>query len=84
MSRRVVFTVGWCDRRVNGPGMMRCWSVRYVAVLLRVVRATVSGSGVWPDVLAWGYGCGRERVARLMRQETLQASATPAKGPFAP
>ena len=47
MSRRVVFTVGWCDRRVNGPGMMRCWYARFVAVLLRVVRATVSG------------GCGR-------------------------
>ena len=72
MSRRVVFTVGWCDRRVNGPGMMRCWSARFVVVLLRVGRATVSRR-VWPDVLAWGYGCGRERVARLMQQEKLQA-----------
>ena len=32
MSRRVVFTVGWCGRRVNGPGMMRCWYARFVVV----------------------------------------------------
>ena len=52
MSRRVVFTVGGCDRRVNGPGMMRCWYAR---------RRSFAESGesygvrrVWPDVLAWG------------------------------
>jgi len=28
---------------------------------------------VWPDLLGWGYTCGRERVARLMRQEGLRA-----------
>ena len=28
---------------------------------------------VWPDLLAWGYACGRERVACLMRQEGLRA-----------
>ena len=51
--------------------MMWCWYARFVVVLLRVVRATVSGGcgrmcclGVWVR---------RERVARLMRQETLQA-----------
>ncbi len=28
---------------------------------------------IWPDLLAWGYDVGRERVARLMRQEGIQA-----------
>ena len=49
-------------------------------VLLRQVRRSFRESGdtygvrrVWPDLLAWGYVCGRERVARLMRQERLQA-----------
>ena len=53
---------------------------RYDEVLVRQIRRSFAESGesygvrrVWPDVLAWGYGCGRERVARLMRQETLQA-----------
>jgi len=49
-------------------------------VLVRQVRRSFTDSGdtygvrrVWPDLLAWGYRCGRERVARLMRQERLQA-----------
>ena len=53
---------------------------RYDEVLVRQIRRSFAESGesygvrrVWPDVLAWGYGCGRERVARLMRQEKLQA-----------
>ena len=52
---------------------------RYDEVLVRQIRRSFAESGesygvrrVWPDVLAWGYGC-RERVARLMRQEKLQA-----------
>jgi putative transposase len=28
---------------------------------------------VWPDLLAWGFDVGRERVARLMRREKLTA-----------
>ena len=53
---------------------------RYDEVLVRQIRRSFAESGesygvrrVWPDVLAWGSGCGRERVARLMRQEKLQA-----------
>ena len=50
---------------------------RYDEVLVRQIRRSFAESGesygVRPDVLAWGYGCGRERVARLMRQEKLQA-----------
>ena len=53
---------------------------RYDEVLVRQICRSFAESGesygvrrVWPDVLAWGYGCGRERVARLMRQEKLQA-----------
>ena len=49
-------------------------------VLVRQVRRSFFESGetygvrrVWPDLLAWGYPCGRERVARLMRQERLFA-----------
>ena len=64
-------------------------TVRYDEVLVRQIRRSFAESGesygvrrVWPDVLAWGYGCGRERVARLMRQEKLQARPPPA--PFAP
>ena len=72
MSRRVVF-YSWLVR----PPSQRS---RYDEVLVRQIRRSFAESGesygvrrVWPDVLAWGYGCGRERVARLMRQETLQA-----------
>ena len=72
MSRRVVFTVGL----VRPPSQRS----RYDEVLVRQIRRSFAESGesygvrrVWPDVLAWGYGCGRERVARLMRQEKLQA-----------
>ena len=53
---------------------------RYDEVLVRQIRRSFAESGesygvrrVWPDVLAWGYGCGRERVVRLMQQEKLQA-----------
>jgi len=49
-------------------------------VLVRHIRRSFHASGdtygvrrVWRDVLAWGYVSGRERVARLMRQERLQA-----------
>ena len=49
-------------------------------VLTRQVHRSFTESGetygvrrVWPDLLAWGYMCGRERVARLMRQAALQA-----------
>lgn len=49
-------------------------------VLVRQIRRSFTDSGdtygvrrVWPDLLAWGYDVGRERVARLMRQEGLQA-----------
>ncbi len=53
---------------------------RYDEVLVRQIRRSFSESGdtygvrrVWPDLLSWDYPCGRERVARLMRQERLQA-----------
>ena len=53
---------------------------RYDEVLVHQIRRSFAESGesygvkrVWPDELAWGYGCGRERVARLLRQEILQA-----------
>ena len=49
-------------------------------ILVRQVRRSFLESGetygvrrVWPDLVAWGYLCGRERVARLMRQERLRA-----------
>ncbi len=49
-------------------------------VLVRQIHRSFNESGetygvrrVWPDLLAWGYPTGRERVARLMRQERLQA-----------
>ena len=49
-------------------------------LLLRQVRRSFAESGetygvrrVWPDVLACGYRCGRERVRRLMRQAAMQA-----------
>lgn len=49
-------------------------------VLVRQIHRSFSESDetygvrrVWPDLLAWGYAIGRERVARLMRQERLQA-----------
>ena len=49
-------------------------------VLIRQIRRSFTDSGdtcgvrrVWPDLLAWGYDVGRERVARLMRQQALQA-----------
>jgi len=48
--------------------------------VVRQIRRGFAASGqtygvrrVWPDVLAWGYACGRERVARLMRCERSQA-----------
>ena len=55
-------------------------------VLIRQIRRSFTDSGdtygvrrVWPDLLAWGYDVGRERVAcllrqaRLMRQQALKA-----------
>ena len=49
-------------------------------VLVRHIHRSFGESGetygvrrVWPDLLAWGYHCGRNRVARLMRQAGLQA-----------
>jgi putative transposase len=49
-------------------------------VLVRHIHRSFAESGhtygvrrVWPDVLVWGYPCGRERGARLMRREGLQA-----------
>ena len=48
-------------------------------MLIRQIRRSFTDSGatygvrrVWPDLLAWGYDVGRERVARLMRQEALK------------
>ena len=76
---------GFYSRLMRSPSQRS----RYDEVLVRQIRRSFAESGesygvrrVWPDVLAWGYGCGRERVARLMRQETLQARPHPA--PFAP
>ena len=34
---------------------------------------TYGSPRVWRDLHAWGYRCGRHRVARLMRAEGLQA-----------
>lgn len=49
-------------------------------VLTRQIRRSFTESGetygvrrVWPDLLSWGYPCGRERVARLMRLCALKA-----------
>lgn len=49
-------------------------------VLIRQIRRSFTDSGdtygvrrVWPDLLAWGYDVGRERVARLMRPQALKA-----------
>lgn len=49
-------------------------------LLVRQIRRSFAESGdtygvrrVWPDLLGWGYGIGRERVARLMRAEGLRA-----------
>jgi len=49
-------------------------------VLVRQIQRSFSESDetygvrrVWPDLLAWGYDVGRERVARLMRREKLSA-----------
>jgi len=49
-------------------------------LLVRQIQRSFVESGhtygvrrVWPDLLAWGYPCGRERVARLMRREGLLA-----------
>jgi len=49
-------------------------------ILVRQIWRSFAESGdtygvrrIWPDLLAWGYEVGRERVARLMRQEGIQA-----------
>lgn len=49
-------------------------------ILVRQIRRSFTDSGdtygvrrVWPDLLSWGFSAGRERIARLMRQEGLQA-----------
>ncbi len=49
-------------------------------VLVKQIRRSFSESDetygvrrVWPDLLAWGFAVGRERVARLMRREGIQA-----------
>ncbi len=71
MSRQV--DTSWLNR----PPSQRS---REDEVLVRQIHRSFSESGdtygvrrVWPDLLVWGYRCGRERVARLMRQESLQA-----------
>jgi len=50
------------------------------AVLVRQIHRSFTESDhtygvrrIWPDLLAWGYSCGRERVARLIRREGLHA-----------
>jgi len=49
-------------------------------VLTRQIQRSFSESDetygvrrVWPDLVGWGYSCGRERVARLMGQAGLHA-----------
>ena len=58
----------------------RCRRAREDEVLVHQIRRSFTESDqtygvrrVWPDLLAWGYDVGRERVARLMRQEGIQA-----------
>ena len=57
-------------------------------VLIRQIRGSFTDSGdtygvrrVWPALLAWGYDVGRERVARLMRQQALKARPPKRKRP---
>jgi len=57
-------------------------------VLVSQIRRSFAESGetygvrrIWPDLLAWGYEVGRERVARLVRRENLQARPLRRKRP---
>ena len=64
---------GWLNRP---PSARAC----YDAELLKKIHLSFEESDrtygvrrVWPDLKAWGYACGRERVARLMRCACLVA-----------
>lgn len=62
--------------------------VREDEVLVRQIHRSFAESDetygvrrIWPDLLAWGYDVGRERTARLMRQEGIQARPPKRKQP---
>ena len=87
-KHRGIWPLRWmCEVLDASPSGFYSWLMRppsqrsrYDEVLVRQIRRSFAESGesygvrrVWPDMLAWGYGCGRERVARLMQQAKLQA-----------
>jgi putative transposase len=87
-KHRGIWPVTWmCEVLDVSPSGFYAWMVRpasvrarYDAQLLTKIRLSFEESDrtygvrrVWPDLKAWGYGCGRERVARLMRQAALVA-----------
>ena len=72
---------GWLKR----PPSARA---RYDTELTKQIHLSFTESGgtygvrrVWPDLLAWGYECGRERVSRLMRCAGLEARPRRTRAP---
>lgn len=87
-KHRGIWPLRWmCEELDVSPRGFYSWlerppsrRARYDAELLKQIHLSFRQSDrtygvrrVWPDLLGWGYRCGRERVARLMRQARLQA-----------
>lgn len=68
------------------PESSRSQANRHLVVQIRTSFEqsdhTYGSPRVWRDLHAWGYACGRHRVARLMRAEGLQGRRKHRRLPF--
>jgi putative transposase len=62
----------WLNRSPSKRSRDDEWLVKQIHRSFTESGETYGVRRVWPDLLAWGYPCGRERVARLMRRAGLK------------
>jgi transposase InsO family protein len=63
----------WCQRPVCARRQQAEALREQIRTIHRASRGTYGSPRVWHDLRAQGHGCGRHRVARLMRKDGLRA-----------
>jgi len=64
---------GWLKRPSSARARYDAELLKQIHLSFRESDRTYGVRRVWPDLTAWGYACGRERVGRLMRAAGLVA-----------
>lgn len=72
---------GWLKRPLSARARYDAELTKQIHLSFTESDGTYGVRRVWPDLLAWGYVCGRERVGRLMRCAGLVARPKQARAP---